>query len=152
MQQDQNDKTYPSQFDPSIKTDISNYLTEILISNFLKWQKKPIPQSPFWRKDISTSDKWLKELSKKYQVELSGVKNLLTVFSPKVLAEDFSQKNRIGVVIVKKETQKQIIFDLYQSQLKYNKGKTIVSEKPDAPILTSVQSQMPKNKKISKLL
>lgn len=143
-------KCYPSIFDPSIQTDIANYLTEILIVNFLKWQKKPMPSSPFWRKDIATGDKGLAELSKKYQVELVGVRNLLTLFSPKVLAEDFINNRRVGVKMVKKETQQKILFDLYQLHLKYDKLPK--SEHQDVIMYTEVQSSMPKTNKLKNLL
>lgn len=125
---DQTDKVYQSIFVPEIKIDIANYLTEILIKNYLNWLKIPLPKCPFWRKDIASQNADLKKLSNKYVAELTEVKELLFVFDPSVMAKDFIDNKRIGVKVIKKEQKSAIFETLIQKQISANKSKGKISK------------------------
>lgn len=108
---------YESIFEPELKIDVANYLAELVIVNFLNWQKKPIPKSPFWRKSISGDNTYLKQLAQRYTVELSGMKDLLEVFAPQVLAEYFRETKTVGFKLVKAETKQRILMELFKKQV-----------------------------------
>lgn len=110
---------YNSIFVPEIEVDLPNYITELIIRNYCKFIKRPLPQSPFWRKEIAEQSQDLKDLSKRYQVELTCIKNLLLVFSPKVLVEYILNRNVIGIQLRKKQFQQEIYYDLCKAQIKF---------------------------------
>lgn len=137
----ENDKFYTSYFVPEHKIDIANYLTEILIKNFLEWQKIPKPNCPFWRKEVSSNNPALKKLANKYIAELTEIKRLLHVFDASILAEDFIKNKRIGIKIIKKEFREKILLSLLEQQINRNVSNTkiiniepISTEHRSAPI------------------
>lgn len=108
---------YKSIFVPEHEIDIANFLTEKIIRNFLNWQKKPLPQSPFWRKETKNNSKELDELAKRYQVELTAVKNLLKIFDQEAISRVL-ERGYVGIQRVKKENQAKILYEIYHEQLK----------------------------------
>ncbi len=131
-------KEFQSHFLPDLKVDLSNYITELLICNYLKWQKQPIPNSPFWRKGITVNSEHLKELGKRYGVELSAVKDLLEVFTGSTIIKYFRENNTVGIKFVKKETQQRIIYELFKLELKFKKENKCIKDR-----VTIVDSALP---------
>lgn len=73
---------------------------------------RPRPQCPFWRKEIAANSEDLKNLSKRYQVELIGVKQLLKKFKPETLIKYFTDTKTPGFKNLKKHNQTRIIKEL----------------------------------------
>lgn len=98
-------KLYNSVFASEIQIDEANYLTEILIKNYLHFIKCPLPNFPFWRKEYANQSQKITELSKRYQVELIGIKQLLRKFNAQSIAKDFVENKRFLYKMGKKATQ-----------------------------------------------
>lgn len=114
-------KEYPSVFLPDKKIDLSNYLTEIIICNFLNWQKLPIPSSPFWQAAIANKSVKLDDLRKRYGMELAEIKNLQKVFSTESISQTFKELKPISVKQLKKENRSNLIYNLYINELAFQK-------------------------------
>lgn len=114
------EKSYQSIFVPEHKIDIANYITEIIICNYLRMIKKPRPASPFWRKDIASASPELQALCKKYQLELIGVKQLLKKFDADIIAKYYTESKRTGFKGLKKINQTKILEELSKLQTKKN--------------------------------
>jgi hypothetical protein len=119
---------YDSLFSFEKDIDISNYITELLIKHRLEWLKKPLPKCAFWRKEYYTQSKELESLSKIYQLELIGVKQLLKVFNQHILIGYIMKSRCVGFKSLKKENQNKIIIDLYHAQSTY-KNTNIPTQK-----------------------
>lgn len=141
-------KQYSSIFVPETKIDIENYITEVIIVNFLNWQKQPIPKSPFWRADISNNNHGLDELRKRYIAELTGVKKLMKVFNPAVIMAYFQTSKMVGYTMVRAETKTKIIMELFNRQLKYADS---LDKIVDVPIETTVFTNTGKSIRTSKM-
>lgn len=114
-------KEFNSLFLSNEKVDIANYITEHIIVNRCKIRKQNLPNSPFWRKDIVSNNKDLKELATAYIAELSNVHELLLIFSPRVILE-FIKENHTGFIKLASAANKlNIIAGLYKKQIKYIK-------------------------------
>ncbi len=113
-------KQYSSIFVPESKIDVANYLTELLICNYVKVRKKAMPTCPFWRKEYAT-DEFLQDLNEKYVLELIGIKDLLHVFDPEVLSKYIVDKFCISFKMLKKETQQAHFYELVRRQIKFSK-------------------------------
>lgn len=109
-------KIYKSIFVPEHKIDIANYITEIIICNYLRMINKPRPASPFWRKDIASASPELTALCKKYQLELIGVKQLLKKFDADIIAKYYTESKRTGFKGLKKVNQTAILIELQKLQ------------------------------------
>lgn len=119
------DKIYLSRFVPEHKIDLSNYLTEQIIANYLTWQKIPFPNCPFWRKDyVNTNDNY-KELAKRYNLELLGVKELLKVFEIEAISSFIVKNKKIGFKFLTKEKQANFLYDLFKWQIKLEKNTPV---------------------------
>lgn len=132
-------KQYQSLFVSEHKIDLANYITEIIICNYLAMLKKPKPASPFWRKEIAAHSPELVALSKKYQLELIGVKQLLKKFSGSTIAKYYTESKRTGFKGLKKENQIKILRDLEKlesSKIIKTTEPLLFSESPEAIILT----------------
>lgn len=119
------DKVHNSIFDPSITIDTPNMLTELLMSNYFKLIRKPIPKFPFWRGVYSEGDNhYIKFLSKKYMLEVVTIKRLLKKYKPKVIAILIKDLNLGTLALLKKDDRKRIysIFDGYQ--IKFDQQST----------------------------
>jgi hypothetical protein len=148
-------QVFDSIFEPGLKIDIANCITELIIRNRLDWLKKPLPKSPFWRNSIAENDSTIKELRTVYQAELTAVHDLLTVFSPKVLADYFKATKAVGFRMVKDETKKKMLLDLFKAQVKYIKSledidKQALKLSDDKRPFTGTVS-LPKKNKMSSL-
>lgn len=111
-------KEYKSIFVPEVSIDLPNFLTEIIIKNYLIMIKKPLPNCPFWRKDIAKEDNFLTELSKRYCIELANMKNLLKCFSGDVIAKYYTESKRTGFKMLRKENQMDVLYHLFLLQSK----------------------------------
>lgn len=105
---------------PEHKIDLPNYITEIIIRNFQKMRNKPLPNCPFWRKEISCNSPELAELCKKYQLELIGVKQLLKKFDGDIIVKFYLESKRTGFKGLKKVNQVKILEALKAMQEKKN--------------------------------
>lgn len=114
-------KRWESIFDPSKKVDEANFITEIILSNYLKWQGKPLPRSPFWQKAISENSDVLKDLRKRYAAEVSAVKDLIKVFDFPAVARYAKRTKMVGIRMVKAETKDKILVGLFKENLEYRK-------------------------------
>lgn len=121
-------KVYDSIFVAGLKIDQINYLTEILMRNYLHWLKRPVPNCPFWRKDIMENNKQLTDLGTKYQVEISEVKNLLKVFNEDTLVNYFLNKKPVMLKFLTKEKKSVVLYELYTLQLKLLKQEKVISK------------------------
>lgn len=130
---------------PETEIDLANYLTELLISNFINMKKWQRPACPFWRKDICANDPVLLELSERYGIELAAMKNLLKVFDGDIIAKCISDNRKVGFKLLKKENQAIFLYDLFLLQVKKptvtNKAPTVVSESTDKVKSFSVGKQ-----------
>lgn len=124
------DKKYNSCFVPEQGIDVANYITEQLIRNFLDMVKKPKPSCPFWRKDIAQQDPFLTDLSKRYHLELIGVKELLKIFDQSVITSYIVKNKRIGFKMLKKENQAMFLYELFKEALKSEARPIIVENIP----------------------
>ena len=111
-------KIYKSVFTPDVEIDLANYLTELMISNFIDMKKWTRPSSPFWRKDISDGNPILEELGKRYGIELSAMKNLLKVFDGDIIAKYIIENRKVGFKLLKKENQAIFLYDVFNLQIK----------------------------------
>lgn len=111
-------KNYKSLFDPSIETDIYNYITEFLIKQRLELSKKNLPKCPFWRKEYQTND-YLKWLGETYQSELTEVKKICKVFDVRPIIETIKSTKIFSLRYAKLEQRKSFIYALYLSQSKH---------------------------------
>lgn len=147
---------YESIFAPGLEVNISEYITEILIRNFLNWQNQPLPKSAFWRKGISEKSPALDKLKKRFVAELTAVKELVQVFSPSVVARYFVDNKTIGIRMVKAETRKTVIEGLFKKQLEYNRrmwehAASDLEKMEDKRIFTKVSGAFGTKNKMSKL-
>ena len=104
--------TYQSLCVPNLMVDVSNYLTEILLSK----KKRKMPPVAFWTKEYKGQ---YDALVREYILELTQIKKLLKVFSPCVLVEYFRGKEYKTVRFLKLEEQKALVYDLFKAQLNY---------------------------------
>lgn len=136
-------KNWESIFDPSKKVDAANFITEIIISNYLKWQKKPLPRSPFWQKAISEKSDVLKDLRTRYAAEVSMVKDLLRVFHFAVVAKFVKKTGVVGIRMVKAETRERMLAKLVVEAIGYAKEgditPTVITEAMALPDFISTQ-------------
>ena len=119
---------YNSIFVPEIKIDLPNFLTELLIRNYLEFNKKQLPTSPFWRKEISSQSRDLQDLSKRYALELTGIKQLLKVFSGSSISKLLIEKKYFAFKHLKKETQARFLYELFQIEIKQDKTVSSITE------------------------
>lgn len=112
------DKQFSSIFVPEEKINLPNYITELIIKNWLSFYKKPTPTSPFWRKDICANNTTLEWLSNKYSMEISAVNDYLKVFSPEVLIKILKKRNLITLKFLKLEWKKDLLNELFNEQLR----------------------------------
>lgn len=110
---------YKSLIVPDLEVDLGNYLTELLIINQCKKFKKPIPTTPFWKKEYAGLHKDLLFISKNYGLELSAIKDYLLIFAPSVLIAGFQKKNLHTIRFLKKEERKELMYELCLQQVKY---------------------------------
>lgn len=120
------EKQYKSIFVTEQTIDLANYITELLIKNYILMVKKPLPTCPFWRKEIAANDTFLQELSKRYALELIGIKNLLKVFDGNIITKYIIDQRKIGFKMLKKENQAIFLYDLFNLQIKKPAVKNIV--------------------------
>lgn len=150
------DPTYPSRFVAKLEVTIAEYITEILIQNYLVWQKKPMPRNAFWRKGITENSKEFKTLKNKFVAELTMVKDLIKVFSPSVVAKYFLEHKCVGYRTVKSETRLKILDGIYREQLIYNKSMfngtaKQLEQMADKRQFTGVRSSFTSKNKMSQL-
>lgn len=137
-------KQYPSVFVPEQLVDLPNFIAELMIRNWLLINKKPIPNCPFWRKDIAANSVDLQDLSKRYVAELTAARNLLKYFGPGVIMKYYQETKMPGFTMLKNETKGKVLLELYTRQ---NKAKEILltqettvqkqeSPEPVAPVPT----------------
>jgi hypothetical protein len=115
-------KVYKSIFVPEVQIDVANYLCELMMRNYMDWQKIPYPKCPFWRAEFASQSKLLKQLSERYVIELGGIQELLMVFSPDVIANLFTTKKVAGFKLFKAETKDRYLWELYCDQVKLVKS------------------------------
>lgn len=123
----------------NLDIDLPNYLTELVVKNFLVLFKRPMPTCAFWKKDIASQHDNLQDLAKMYSLELIGMKQLLKVFDGDVIAKYYTESKWTGFKRLKKANQQQIIYDLYQLQMK-KPEPTIVEEIVPAPAFNPEKS------------
>lgn len=151
------DNQYPSQFTPDIMVDVSNFITETIIVSYLQFKKKPMPNSPFWRKEISDNDPWLTELRNKYSLELTAVKDLLVVFSPMVVSACLKRRKLGTLKFLKADVKQQIVSELFKDQVKYVRSleginKKILEQTDDKlPFLGTITANVGSKKRIGGL-
>lgn len=133
----QGDKVYQSIFVTGLTVDITNYLTEILIKNWLVRWNKPIPQSPFWRKEITDKSPNLKDLGKRYTIEVSEIKNLLKVFNEVALIDFFKTYKPTTIKYLKLPERHKFTYELYAHQLKLLKAATKLKEEAIGIVIDS---------------
>jgi hypothetical protein len=109
-------KTYKSKFVPELDVDISNYLTEILISRNWKYKGNKVPPLAFWTKEHKDN---YKELVTDYVYELTQVKKILKVFSPGVVLSYLKNNEISSLRYIKKEDFKDMLFGLFKDQLSF---------------------------------
>lgn len=119
---------YKSMFSPDLEITLAQYITEIIIKNFCGWQKIPLPQSKFWQQQYQTNQT-LKDLGKRYGVEISAVHDLLKVFSGPVLAKYFTEKNIACFKLSKAATQQKIISELFKKQVEFIKSLDTIKDR-----------------------
>lgn len=125
QKQTQQEATFNSIFVPEIKIDISNYITELLIKNYVEFTRVPMPTSPFWRKEIAKNSKELTELSKRYVIELGGVKQLLKIFKPEAIIKAIANNKQFSYKLLKKHNQAKFIYDVFHQAIKDEKSGSI---------------------------
>lgn len=121
-------KIYKSLYVPETEIDLANYLTELLIGNFINMRKMNRPACPFWRKEICQNDPVLLELSKRYGIELAAMKNLLKVFDGDIIAKCITENRKVGFKLLKKENQAIFLYELFNLQIKKPALSTKVPE------------------------
>jgi hypothetical protein len=133
-------KEYKSIFVPETTIDLPNFLTEILIKNYLAMIKKQPPNCPFWRKEVCQNDEFLMELSKRYVIELTNMKNLLKCFNADVIAKYYTDSKRTGFKMLKKENQMDVLYQLFLLQSK--EKEKIQYDFSDAPKLEKFEPKV----------
>lgn len=113
------DKSYTSLFVTGLEIDLANYVTENFVHNYLVKFNKAKPNCAFWRTALADKSDSLYELAKRYQLELIGVKRLLTVFSAAVILQVISTKGYFGFNTMKMVNRGPILNDLFEAQHKY---------------------------------
>ncbi len=97
---------------PNLKVDVSNYLTEILLTK----KKRKMPPVAFWTKEYKVG---YEKLTEEYVLELTQIKKLLKVFSPIVLVNFFKTQKYMTLRFLKLDEQQRLIYDLFKEQVKY---------------------------------
>lgn len=113
-----NTKQFHSVFVPEQLIDLPNFIAELMIRNWLLINKKPVPNCPFWRKDIASRSAELQDLSKRYVAELTAAKKLLCYFGPGVIMKYYQESKMPGFTMVKDETKGKILLELFKRQNK----------------------------------
>ena len=113
-------KLYESAFLKGQKVDAANFLTELLVKKYAVKKNIGVPNYPFWRKEYHEQNTdVVTELSHKYSMEIIAVRRLLRVFDPTVLAQFILKTTWYSLFYLKKEHQKDVIFELYKLQAAY---------------------------------
>ena len=125
-------RAYKSTFAANMDIDLPNYLTELVMVNYLDLIKRSKPTSAFWKKDVMGQDDYLQDLAKIYFLELIGMKQLLKVFDPDIVAGYFLATKWSGFKRLKKDNQMKILYEFYLKQIKKEK---VVDTTPVVDIL-----------------
>lgn len=131
-------KQYPSVFVPEQLVDLPNFVVELMIRNWCLIAKKPVPNCPFWRKEIAEKSPELKELAKRYGAELPAARNLLKVFGPGVLMKYYQESKMPGFTMLRDETKGKVLLALYKAQIK---AKEVLI--PQATVQENIDQEMP---------
>ena len=115
-------KVYKSIFVPEVQIDVANYLTEIMIKNYLDWQKMQYPKCPFWREEYVRENPSLARLAERYMLELTSMQQMLMVFSPDVIAEWLTSTKSAGFQLFKPGMKDRALWELYSRQIKLVKS------------------------------
>jgi hypothetical protein len=149
MQEQEHDSNFVS----GLKIKTSAYITELIILNKINWEisrgiKVSKPICPFWRKAHQTTPD-LQKLSDTFKLELTYVKNLLHVFSPKVLAEYIKKRGIITIRFLPLEKQKALVFNLYSEEVEWQKEKAIKKQNKidETSLIVDVGERKPRIKK-----
>ncbi len=154
------DKVYKSRFVSDLDITIDSFIAESIMLNhiaFLSRKNNKInkPTCAFWRNDIAKNDNFLLELKTRYINELTYVKNLLKVFSPKVI---INYINARGITTFRYQVlnkQQIIIYNLFNDELKHQKavkeqaGKV---QKLSGDLVTTVEKKKTQKTKLSGVL
>jgi hypothetical protein len=149
MQEQEHDSNFVSGL--TVKT--SAYITELIIINKINWEiskgiKASKPICPFWRKAHQTTPE-LQKLAETFKLELTYIKNLLHVFSPKVIAEYVKKRGIITIRFLPIEKQKSLIYNLYLEQVEWEKEKETKKQNKidESTLIFEVGDRKPKMKK-----
>ncbi len=113
------DKQYISRFVANLEIDLPNYITESLILNYIQRFRLPKPNSPFWREGLKKESNQFAELTKRYQIELVGVNQLLEIYSPSVIMKVITDGQYFAFKMLKKENRGPFLHDLLDEQIEY---------------------------------
>jgi len=111
-------KQYQSVFVPEHLIDLPNFIAELMIRNWLLINKKPVPNCPFWRKDIASQSVELTDLAKRYVTEVAAARNLLKVFGPGVIMKYYQENKMPGFTMLTNETKGKVLLELFKRQIK----------------------------------
>lgn len=129
------EKIFDSIFVKDLKVDVYNFITEVLINNYLEFARIQKPRCAFWQKEYQSND-LLKFLGKKYQIELIHIKRLTKKYTPKVIMTCFKQ-NKIGSYGFLKQ-EKRVLIDKRLEETEREINKPIAK----APELSSVETSI----------
>lgn len=134
---------YPSIFDASLKVNIPNYITELLMAQYFAVKRTDIPRTAFWRKKYKEQCSEFEFWSEKYRLELSEVINLLKVFPARVLAETIKSERSWTLKYLNKEQRQAFVYKLYNNTLKHQVS-TAKNEKKQKELNLRLYSETPK--------
>lgn len=148
-------KDFNSLFVPKLEIDVSNFITENIIFNKINWlvrkgNKINKPNFAFWRKDMLEKNPQFKQLAQDYTNELTYMRKLMYCFSSSVILAYVKERGIITFVYHKLDQQKQVIYNLWQREIKLRKQLNKKKLKKIDTVIYSPRSTM-KNK-ISDLL
>ena len=146
-----NEKEYDSIFSPKKKIDIASHITELILNNKIEWKNKKSgvdnqPRCDFWVKDKADKNPDFKELKKDFALEVSYVKNLLSIFSKTTVLKYVRDRGIITFRYLPLEKQKTALYNLFQEELKRRKKKKETSSETNDTLLNYLKrSSKPTN-------
>ena len=100
---------FKSTFATEVETDAANYITELIMRNYFKLEKVAAPTFPFWRAEYKGQSPEIDKWTKRYVLELIGVKQLLKKYSAPTIVKFYSENYWPGFKELKKKNQQMIL-------------------------------------------
>lgn len=139
---------------------IDSYLAESIMLNKIAWLAKKNdkiskPTCAFWRNEVAKNDEFLLQLKTWYINELTYLKNLLKVFSARVIINYINKRGIITFRYLKLDQQKTVIYNLWNDECDYQKELKLQEKKVkklDTELVTSVQQKKTQKTSLSGVL